>query len=302
MQILRDTPATLELKVYSSGDLTDLDANPTLAVTDANGDAVSSGTITKPSIGVYRSVLAGQADLKTLKAVWSGDLGGDAVSFTQHYEIVGNLLFTEAEARGARFTGQQSPLSDETAYPDAVIARMREQIARNFEQKTGRSWTRRYCRMELHGNGWKAISLLRGQPVTSTGDESGGPGRLWNARKLISVSVDDVDVTANARLDGRNILLTTGTFARATFANPFNVVVEYEYGDDPVDLEARENGLRTIVANLVPSDVPDYAQTISSSNESTSFQQQEQGTLRVYPAKTREWLKRNPPRRIPGVA
>ena len=41
-QILRTTPATLEILVYQDGTLTDLDANPTLVITDANGTTVTA--------------------------------------------------------------------------------------------------------------------------------------------------------------------------------------------------------------------------------------------------------------------
>jgi hypothetical protein len=305
MQILKATPATLELKVYSSGTLTNLDANPTLAATDANGDALSPGTITTPSTGVYRSVLPAQAELTTLTAVWTGALSGNAVSFTQHHEVVGNHLFTEADARGARFTGQQSPLADEDKFSDEVVARMRELITQQFEQKTGRSWIRRYCRMELHGGGGRELRLFDGHPRDVNGNESGGEGRLRKVARLISVSVDGTVVDlSEVALHGRSVFRKVGTWPRATASDPFRVVVEYEYGDDPVDLEARENGLRVIVANLVPSDVPDYAQTLSVGGENYSFQQNDalRGMLRTFPEKTREWLDRNPAWRIPGVA
>jgi hypothetical protein len=303
LQILRNTPATLELQVYQSGDLIDLDVAPVLAVVDANGDPVTAGTVSSPSTGVYRADLPAQADLKALRATWTGLLSTVAVSFTQHHEIVGNLLFTEAEARGARFTGQQSPLSSGTAFPDAVVARMRELIGEQFESKTSRSWTSRYCRTELHGNGSREISLYDGHPRDVDGNESGGPGRLWDVRRVISVKIDDVAYTEFA-LHGRRLINTSGTWPRATAANPFNIVVEYEYGHEPVPLEAQENGLRMVVANLIPSDVPDYAQTLSVGNENYSYQQNADllGSLRVWPERTREWLTRHPARRIPVVA
>ncbi len=296
MQILKGTPATMELKVYSSGDLTNLDASPTLAITDANGDAVSSGAVSTPETGIYRSVLDGQSELKALKAVWSGTLGGDAVSFTQHYEIVGNLLFTEAEARGARFTGQQAPLSDESAYPDSVIARKRAEITNQFEDKTSHSWIRRYGRVEVTGTGSKTLSLFRGFHRDVDGNDVGGKGRIYNIARIISAEIDGTAVDlANVKLHDRRLILTDGVWTWSS--DPFNIVIEYEYGDDPVDLEARENGLRTIVANLIPSDVPDYSQTISQTNQSVSYIQ-DQG-IRVWPAKTKEWLDRNPAKRIP---
>jgi hypothetical protein len=57
-----------------------------------------------------------------------------------------------------------------------------------------------------------------------------------------------------------------------------------------------------VVANLIPSDVPDYAQTLSVGNENYSFQQNDAllGSLRVWPERTREWLNRQP--RVPVLA
>lgn len=303
MQILRSTPATIEVKVYQSGDLTDLDTFPSLTVTDANGASITPGAVSNPEAGIYRANLPAQSDLKAVKAVWSGTLSGLAVSFTEHHEIVGNLLFTEAEARGARFTGQQAPLSDETKFPDEVIARIREEVSDAFEEKTDRSWITRYCRTELHGDGSREISLYRGHARDVDGNLSGGPRRLWDIRRIISVTVND-DPHTDFELHGRRIINTAGHWPRASMSNPFNIIVEYEYGSDPVPFEARENGLRVAVARLVPSDVPDYAQTLSVGGENYSFQQHAEllGSLRVWPERTREWLSRYPPRRIPVVA
>jgi hypothetical protein len=308
LQILRNTPATLELLVYENGDPVDLDANPTIAITDANGAAVTTGSVTKPgaTTGEYRSLLPGQADLKDLRVVWSGVLDGDPVSFTQHHDIVGNLLFTEAEARAARFTGQQTPLSDEDVYTDAMIVQKRAEISEMFEERTERSWIRRYCRVELHGNGSQQINLrYNAHPRDVDGSVSGGAGWLNDIASLISVTVNSVALdVADVKIHGANLIRTDGSWSSASWSDPYNIVVEYEYGLDSVPLEARENGLRMVVASLVPSDVPDYAQTLSVGGESYSFQQAAPlgGMLRVWPERTREWLDRNAPHRVPGFA
>lgn len=302
MQILTNTPGTIELQVFQAGDLTDLDTDPTVAFTDANGTAVSSGTVSKPgaTTGIYRSTLPGQVNPAELTAVWSGTLGGETVEFTQHHEIVGSLLFTESQARSKTITGAQTPLSDGNTYPDALIASMRELITDQFESKTTRSWITRYCRMELHGSGSRELNLTYGHPLDVNGNISGGPGRLYDIQSLISVSIDGtLAALADFTLHGRRIIRNT-TWPLGTNDNPFRVVVEYEYGVEPVDLEAQENALRMALANLVPSDLSAYALTSTVGVESLSFPQQHGGF--VWPPKVWEWLQRNPPRRVPVVA
>jgi hypothetical protein len=168
---------------------------------------------------------------------------------------------------------------------------MRELISRQFEQETGRSWIRRYVRVETPGTGTHVLPL-RGVARAADGNAVGGPGRSRGPINVISVTAngDTVD-PAILVLEGNRLLRTSGFWPAATVSNPLNVVVEYGYGDDPVDPEARENGLRMVVANLVPSDLPDYAQTISQGGESFSLQQNI--GLRAVPVKTRDWLDRH---------
>lgn len=292
--ILRNTPGTLELKVYKDGTLTDLDADPTIAVTDANGNAVTTGAVTKPAstTGIYRSVLPGQANLNRLTAVWTGLLSSETVKFAQVYEIAGNLLFTEAEARATTITGLQTPLADETDHPDSAIARMRALITDQFEWRTGRSWIRRYARMELSGTGTAIIDLTDGRPRASDGAKTGGPGRLRDIVSLISVTIEGTAATlSDIAIDGRQLIHTNGVWTRASVANPFNVIVEYEYGPDPVPLEAAENGLRMAVANLEPSDVSAWAQTFAGEDGSTNFGP----NGLAWPTKVWEWLKKHRP-------
>lgn len=263
-------------------------ADGTLLVDDGATTDVGDGTYTfELSVGLNTKI-----DL--LRLEWTVTSTSEVVP--THEEIVGTLLFTIAEARGARFTGQQAPLSNTTTFPDAVIARTREQIVSMFEQKTGRSWVRRYCRVELPGTGGHVLSLAGAHARAADGNSVGGQGRHRDIAKITSATADGVSITpADLVVDGFRVLHTSGTWPAPSTSEPLNVVLEYEYGLDPVPLEARENGLRMVVANLVPSDVPDYAQTFSLAGESTSFQQTDalRGMLRVYPEKVREWLDRN---------
>lgn len=265
----------------------------TVDITRADGTLlVDDGATTDNGDGTYSFELSSSLNdqLDLLRLEWTVVSTSEVVP--THEEIVGSLLFTIAEARGARFTGQQAPLSDDTVFPDSEIARMREQITRRFEQETGKSWVRRYARVEVPGTGTFSLPLWRGVARAADGNSVGGPGRARGVSQILSATANGTTVDPAIIVPkGNRLLRTSGFWPASTQSDPLNVVVEFGYGDDPVDLEARENGLRTVVANLIPSDLPDYAQTISQSDQSLSLQQN-QG-LRTVPVKTREWLNRH---------
>lgn len=287
--ILRSTPATLQLEVYKSGDLTDLDADPILIVTDGNGATVVSGTPTKPpppdGVGVYRSLLPPQANLSVLTAVWTGDLSGQTVTFTQSYEIVGNLLFTEAEARDVKIVGQQKALDDEVKYEDELIAHWRAAIGEIFETRMGRGVVRRYCRTRFNGFVGLPLDLSGGYPVLADGNPLSRPGRAWDISRIISATVDGVTQTvSDLEIVGYKLYHTTESWAWSTTATPLNITVEYEYGPDPVESETHQRALDLLLANAAPSSYPSSATSIST----------EDGTFRIsnFPVAVEEFLKR----------
>jgi hypothetical protein len=71
----------------------------TVAFTDANGTAVTSGAGTRVSTGLYSFVLPGQASLAGLTAAWTGTIGGSTVTELDYVQIVGGYFFGLAEAR-----------------------------------------------------------------------------------------------------------------------------------------------------------------------------------------------------------
>lgn len=284
--ILKATPATLELPVYLAGVLSDLDANPTLVITDGNGAVVSSGAVARPGVGIYRSTLPAQSNLKVLSAAWSGVLAGEPLTLYQDYEIVGNLLFTEAEARNAKVVGGQNALADETKYPDAHIAKWRSTITELFEQRMNRGVVRRYCRQKLSG-GYRPLSLRHGYPVLADGSTLNRPGRGWDAARIISISHDGVALLpADVEIIDSYIWYPTGTWTPAVEqASPLNVVVEYEYGPNPVWAEVHQRALDLLLANATPKGYPSSATSFSN----------EDGTFRItnFPVAVEEFLKKH---------
>lgn len=287
--ILRNTPATLELAVYSAGSLIDLDADPTVIVTDGNGTIVTSGAVTKPGppddVGVYRSVLPAQANLSLLTAVWTGQLAGQPLTLSQSYEIVGNLLFTEAEGRSEPIVGQQQALADETKYSDARIAHWRSVIGDIFETRMGRGVTRRYCRTRFNGFVGLPLDLSGGYPVLANGNPLSRPGRSWDISTIISATIDGVAQTvSDLEIVGYKLYHTTESWAWSTAATPLNITIEYEYGPDPVEAETHQRALDLLLANAAPSGYPSTATSLSN----------EDGTFRIsnFPVAVEEFLKR----------
>jgi hypothetical protein len=285
-QILRSTPRTLQLTVYSAGTPTDLDANPTLVVTNGAGTVVASGAVIKPgaTTGVYESVLPAQANLNVLTAVWTGLLATQAVSFTQSYEIVGNLLFTEADARSEPIVGQQLALADDTKYSDALIAHWRSVIGDIFETRLRRGVVRRYCRLEIAGPGGTSLDLSYGHPGLASGTTLNRPGRTWDITRIISASVGGVAQTVgDLQIVGYKLHHTTGTWTAGSTTDPLNITVEYEYGPDPVDSEVHQRALDLLVANAAPSGFPSTATSIS--NDDGTF------SITTFPAAVEDMFK-----------
>lgn len=272
---------------YVDGTATDVGA-VTVGIIDANGDeVVASGTATtNNSDGTYTYSLANQADLDVLYLTFTRS---DTSAFqTSRIDVIGNLLFTEAQARSARITGLQAPLSDASAYDDELLAEWRDRIAEQFEDKAGHSFIRRYCRLELTGRGTHKLAVWDGEARTSVGDEVGGQGR-FSPRKILAASVGGTAITAsNVKIQGGQFIRTDGLWTPATSADPFNVVIEYEYGDHPVSIEAREKALEFLLHNAVPSDLAGSA--LSWSNEDGSFSRDTSGW--AYPTAVYEFLKR----------
>lgn len=277
-------PTTLTKKWFVDGTQSDVGV-VTYAVINGNGTAVVSGTATKTGVltaTIYTFSLPIVADPTLLRIRWTRSDTGAYLD--DILEVFGSLLFTEAEARTKQTTGQIAPLADETKYPDDVIATWRLKIQEAFEQRTGRSWVRRYCRLEAAGRGLWGLDLYDGYNRTSWGAEVGGAGRHWDVRRILSATVDGVAVpVGDLRILGTAVHHTLGTWGLGSWLDPLNVVVEYEYGVDPT-WEAHENGLRALLALAPPQSQSDWTTSVADEAGSRSFEL-------VWPPKVSDWLR-----------
>lgn len=283
-------PTTFTQRWEVDGTVADVGA-VTYQVLDANGDEVAAGTASKTGTGTetaYTFQLPIQANPTRLKITWTRS---DSTAKLTHYvEVFGSQLFTEADARGSTISGFQTPFADTTKYPDELLAAWRLRIQDQFESKTSRSWVRRYARVRFAANrSYRLRPFELAKAVDWEGRPLAGAGRFTDIVRVISVTDlgEPVDL-ANVVLDGETLHLTEGYWHAPTLAMPLNVVVEYEYGVDPPDPEARGHALAMLHSRAVPSDISSHVE--SWSDDAGSFRVGPEGW--AYPSHVWEWLER----------
>jgi hypothetical protein len=239
LHVLEDTPAQPQAKFYSGGVLTDLDGAAggtcTVTLTRPDGSAgPASGTVTHVSTGVYSFVLNAQPDPTLFTVTWAGTIGGKAVSVRTRIEIVGDFLFTTAEAKAFR-VANATPLA---TVADADLMETRAAITDEFEAICGWSFVGRY-RRDLFDGPLDQLVLDR-----------------LKIQRIISVTVDGTAYTAPELAD--LIFTPAGTLRRRTlgwFSSAYSaaIAVEYVHGWDRVPGAIKQAALKLCAAKLNPS-------------------------------------------------
>lgn len=259
--VLKNTQATLAID-FTAGAAT---GAVTYTVTDADGTAVTSGSATHGTAGAYSFTLPPQTAVKSLTIVWTGTWGGVAQSLTTYAEIVGNHLFTIAEARAF----DNAALASVTDYPEADIRAARAGIADFFESVTDVSFIPRYGRKVLDGPGardlWLPVKQLRTLLAASVA------GTAFTASEIA-----DVEVYEYGKLYRPS---TWDSYVWGEGAARRNVTVAYEHGYQSVPWDIHQAALVYLRYLLVASDISD--RTVSWSNELGTFRQAVPG--RLYP-------------------
>ena len=285
-----NTAFSIPFNWYDTAGTLDADVDVvTATAVDAMGDAVTLGSVADGADGTYTVALPAQSqpNLITVTLVDS-DVTTETRIIT--VEVTGNTLFDEADARGRAIKGV-NPLADTAAYSDDLIRAGRAQVSDMFEERTGRSFVRRYCRAEFAGNGGAFLLASQGRRRTAAGAGVGGVGYGRDVIKVLSATVNGVAVsTDDITVDTYGFYRTSGSWSAAKATDPRNVVIEYEYGLDPVPFTAQEEGLKLLFVNVVPSDVASRA--TSMSNEDGTFR------LTTFPRTVEEFIMANDVRSI----
>ena len=259
-RVLVGQATTQTVTLYADGTVTDL-GTLTYGITDATGATVvaAGSSVTDAGNGTYTYTLAKQTAPKFLIVALAVGSGPD---FEDYIEVVGSELFNEAQLRAF----DDGAISDTTTYTDALIAQARDRVTDFLEQQTGRSWIRRYARVELSGSGGPSLYLSEGQCRTSVGLPLDRSGRSRDVIRLLTVdgsAPSSVEVTASGTL-----LKTDGYWTRWSQGDPFNVTVEYEYGlpypIDGVDRIAMKIARNQLVANRIPGNAVGYSNDLGS--------------------------------------
>ena len=242
--LYKDSLGRIAVKAYVDGTLTNATGSVTVTVTDEGGTViVNAQTATTDSTGIYYYDLgiSNTTDVNKLFAVWTGTWESVSQKLRTTHEIVGFPIFTEAQAR-AFDVAQLASASD---YSDEAILDERQKITELLEQWTGVSWTPKYKRVKLEGEGDRIIS-----PPS------------FHITKILSCTILGESIaTSNFEIDNNAgfIHRTDGFFEKPTSAYPLPVVIEYEYGWDYIRNGVDRIGLKLIIDRLVASNIPDRA-------------------------------------------
>lgn len=257
-RVAKTAAATLEHTFYVGETGTDSSTSPvTVAITDANGTAVTSGNATSAGQGRYTFPLPAQAQLQLLTVAWSGTIAGAAVVETDLVEIVGGFFFTLAEGRSSDTT-----LADTTKYSTAQLTAARLEVEVECEEICDRAFVPRYKRVVLDGTGTSELVLgghdIRTVRAVKVAPRVGETFVALSAAELAALTVTPDQVlirTDNATwTEGRD-----------------NVIVELEHGlDRPAEDLVRAAKVRfRSRLNIHRTGIPDRAVSFTTGEGAT---------------------------------
>lgn len=248
--IYKDSKGRIAVKAFIDGTLTDATGSVSVTVTDEGGTTIiDAQTATKDSTGIYYYDLgvSNTVNVNKLYAVWTGTWESVSQKLRTNHEVVGFPIFTESQARSF----DVSQLASASDYSDEAILNERQTITELLEQWTGVSWTSRYNRVKMAGEGDRILSVPS-----------------FHITKVLSVTVLGESIpVSNFELDNNAgfIHRTDGFFKKPTSEYPLPVVVEYEYGWDYIRNGVDRIGLKLLLERLVASNIPDRATSFNDS-------------------------------------
>jgi hypothetical protein len=233
MHVLRSTPVTISNTWYSDGEIADPGEGVTVAVVLPDGSTLEPAPNVTGSGAAPRNatiLASATAELGVVTATWTSSALGVA---TTTFEVVGDVLFTIAEARA--FDG--GALSSATRYPTEVIEQARARITDWFQELCGVSFIPRGITTVLDGSGRDTLLLsdLRILRVRSVETRAGG---TWTA--LSPEDLDDVQPGWGQLIRDVRGIWPSGRR---------NVRVRYEHG------QIRRAALLTVRHDLVSTDL-----------------------------------------------
>lgn len=232
--------------------LTDATGSVTYTVTRLDGTAVTSGTATHGTVGVYSFVLPPQSQVDMYVVVWTGTLSGAAFTITDYVEIVGDFICSLTDMRNAK------PVLDPVRFTTQNLIDARLEAEMTAEDIVGEAFVRRFGRYKLTGNNAYALPL-----------------DVRNIKKVRAVSINGVALSApdlaNVGFNDSGLLTRWGAWWQ--WWTQGNVIIEVEHGRD-FPPEYIRKAIVVLARSLLTS--TDTAQA----TRATTFTVQDGGTYR----------------------
>ena len=277
-RVLQGSAATLTAQFTDASGNPATPTNPTadiasLAQTSSTGTnpVVVGRALTGTGSGVYTLALtpADTANLDTLTATFKQTGAGVYAPLAGQVEVVGDLLFSVAEARAF----DQGQLASSTAYPDGAIEAARDRIHANFERICRVNFGARYRLSVLDGSpeveyglrDYRALTPRSHElvlpdllPQSLTSVEYRTPGQregagAWTA--YTGAEFEDAIITPDARL-----VRDTGGFWPIGTAN---IRVGYTAGYPTVPEQIKRAALMVLLYELIPTSLSPRATSMS---------------------------------------
>lgn len=155
-RIVLGRSATLYKTFYSGATATDPTGSPTVTVTRvSDGSAVTTGAVTDEAAqGTWSVTIPATSNtaLDWYTVDWAATVNSVSQEYLDTVEVVGDVLFTIAEAR------TQRPLDNTTLYSEAAIVAMRTRVEQALEDVCGVAFVPRYYRETITGDGTQTIA------------------------------------------------------------------------------------------------------------------------------------------------
>lgn len=226
--------------------LTDADASVTVTVAREDGTALTGGTASTATTGVYTFDLTAAThtdEIDDLTVTWSCDIASAAIVETDIVRVVGGRFFGIATLRAQR------GMADTAKYTNAELKDVRDVVEDFIEEFTEQAWVTSYARYTTDGDGSDCLFLPDTDTTTLTSVSVGGTAQTISAWTL----------SASGRIATGGTTFTTDPAGQ-------NVVVKYEYGAPvlPGDLRRASITLARHILLSTESTIPDRARIMQT--------------------------------------
>ena len=231
----------------ADGDPTDATGSVTVAVTRADGTALTGGSADAVAgyPGLYEFTLdsavhASQFD--TLVVTWSATIAGQTRVEQTYVDIVGGRLISVGMLR------KQGGLEDKTRYPNDLLTWGIDLVSDSFDEFTETAWQPRYRRETHDGDNTESVYVRRG-PVHS----------------IVDASVDASVLSLTGWVFSGSEIRSDGDIFTQTDPGQ-NVVLGYTYGvaNPPASIVRAAVQYATHVARSDSSTIPDRARMVQT--------------------------------------